>query len=369
MPRRLARSRSRQRPPSVSAEVKGAGLVGPCGPDRPGARRGRRVRRPRGARRGARALAGQEGRAHRAAEVARRAAGCRAARGGRAHQRGEAGGAERARGAACTARAGGDRAHARRRAHRCDAARARRGSRAACTRSRAARLRIETLFRSAGFEVAAGPEIEDDFHNFEALNIPANHPARAMHDTFYFADGRLLAHAHLAGADPRDAGARRAAGDHRAGARLPLRLGHDALADVPPGRGPGGRRGRELRQPEGRAAWLPARPSSSATWRCGCGPRTFPFTEPSAEVDMSCVFCEGTGCRVCKHTGWLEISGCGMVHPNVLRPAASIRSATPATPSAWASIGSRCCAMASTTCACSSRTTCASSRQFRAFSA
>ena len=76
-------------------------------------------------------------------------------------------------------------------------------------------------------------------------------------------------------------------------------------------------------------------------------PSYFPFTEPSAEVDMSCVFCEGKGCRVCKHTGWLEISGCGMVHPErAAGRAASIRSATPAMPSAWASTGSRCCAMA-----------------------
>ena len=78
------------------------------------------------------------------------------------------------------------------------------------------RLRIEQIFRRAGFEVAEGPEIEDDFHNFEALNIPADHPARAMHDTFYLKDGPAAAHAYLAGADPRDADAHAAAGADRA---------------------------------------------------------------------------------------------------------------------------------------------------------
>ena len=91
-------------------------------------------------------------------------------------------------------------------------------------------------------------------------------------------------------------------------------------------------------------------------------PSYFPFTEPSAEVDIQCVLCDGAGCRVCKQTGWLEILGCGMVHPNVLTACGVDATAGRATPSAWASSGSRCCATRSTTCACSSRTTCASSR-------
>jgi phenylalanyl-tRNA synthetase alpha chain len=180
-----------------------------------------------------------------------------------------------------------------------------------------ARLRIETLFRRAGFEVASGPEIEDDFHNFEALNIPPNHPARAMHDTFYFPDGRLL-RTHTSPVQIRALQARGA-----------------PLAIIAPGRvyryesdmthSP------MFHQLEGLVVdenvslanmkavlhgFLQAFFERELAMRLR--PSFFPFTEPSAEVDMSCVFCEGRGCRVCKHTGWLEISGCGMVHPNVL---------------------------------------------------
>jgi phenylalanyl-tRNA synthetase alpha chain len=181
-----------------------------------------------------------------------------------------------------------------------------------------ARLRIETLFRNAGFEVAAGPEIEDDFHNFEALNIPANHPARAMHDTFYFPDGRLL-RTHTSPVQIRE-----------------LRKGRLPLAMIMPGRvyrcdydmthSP------MFHQVEGLVvdenvsfANLKATLKQflqaffEKDLRMRLRPSYFPFTEPSAEVDMSCVFCDGAGCRVCKHTGWLEIAGCGMVHPNVFK--------------------------------------------------
>jgi phenylalanyl-tRNA synthetase alpha chain len=180
-----------------------------------------------------------------------------------------------------------------------------------------ARLRIETLFRRAGFEVAAGPEIEDDFHNFEALNIPADHPARAMHDTFYFADGRLL-RTHTSPVQIRALKERGA-----------------PLAIIAPGRVY--RRDSDMthspmfHQLEGLAVgenvsfanmkavlhgFLQAFFERDLKMRLR--PSYFPFTEPSAEVDMSCVFCAGAGCRICKNTGWLEISGCGMVHPNVL---------------------------------------------------
>ena len=183
-----------------------------------------------------------------------------------------------------------------------------------------ARLRIETLFRNAGFEVASGPEIEDDFHNFEALNIPADHPARAMHDTFYFPDGRLL-RTHTSPVQIRE-----------------LRKGRLPLAMIMPGRvyrcdydmthSP------MFHQVEGLVvdenisfANLKATLQSflraffEKDLRMRLRPSYFPFTEPSAEVDMSCVFCDGAGCRVCKHTGWLEIAGCGMVHPNVFTAA------------------------------------------------
>ena len=180
-----------------------------------------------------------------------------------------------------------------------------------------ARLRIETLFRRAGFEVASGPEIEDDFYNFEALNIPPNHPARAMHDTFYFPDGRLL-RTHTSPVQIRALQARGA-----------------PLAIIAPGRvyrcDSDMTHSPMFHQLEGLVVdenvsfahmkavlhgFLQAFFERELAMRLR--PSFFPFTEPSAEVDMSCVFCEGRGCRVCKHTGWLEISGCGMVHPNVL---------------------------------------------------
>ena len=181
-----------------------------------------------------------------------------------------------------------------------------------------ARLRIERLFRNAGFDVASGPEIEDDFHNFEALNIPPNHPARAMHDTFYFGDGRLLR-------------------THTSPVQIRAMLQHGApLAIIAPGRvyrvdydmthAP------MFHQLEGLVV---GEAVSFANMKAALHgflqqyfeqdlamrlrPSYFPFTEPSAEVDMSCVFCGGKGCRTCKQTGWMEIAGCGMVHPNVLQ--------------------------------------------------
>jgi phenylalanyl-tRNA synthetase alpha chain len=181
-----------------------------------------------------------------------------------------------------------------------------------------ARLRIETLFRRAGFQVASGPEIEDDFHNFEALNIPPNHPARAMHDTFYFGDGRLLR-------------------THTSPVQIRAMLGNGApIALIAPGRvyrvdhdmthSPmfhqleGLVVGESVSFANMKAAlhgFLQAYFEQDLAMRLR--PSYFPFTEPSAEVDMSCVFCGGKGCRTCKQTGWMEIAGCGMVHPNVLR--------------------------------------------------
>jgi phenylalanyl-tRNA synthetase alpha chain len=181
-----------------------------------------------------------------------------------------------------------------------------------------ARLRIEGIFCSAGFDVAEGPEIEDDFHNFEALNIPADHPARAMHDTFYFADGRLLR-------------------THTSPVQIRALLERGApLAVIAPGRvyrsdadlthSPMFHQLEALVVDENISfanlkailhGFVEAFFERDLAMRLR--PSYFPFTEPSAEVDMSCVFCNGAGCRICKHTGWLEILGCGMVHPNVLK--------------------------------------------------
>jgi phenylalanyl-tRNA synthetase alpha chain len=180
-----------------------------------------------------------------------------------------------------------------------------------------ARLRIETLFRRAGFDVATGPEIEDDFHNFGALNIPPNHPARAMQDTFYFPDGRVLR-------------------THTSPVQVRAMLERGApLAVIAPGRvyrcDSDVTHSPMFHQVEGLVvdehvsfANLKAvlhgfvRAFFERDLDMRLRPSYFPFTEPSAEVDMSCVFCDGHGCRICKETGWLEIAGCGMVHPNVL---------------------------------------------------
>jgi phenylalanyl-tRNA synthetase alpha chain len=182
------------------------------------------------------------------------------------------------------------------------------------------RLRIERIFMQAGFEVATGPEVEDDFHNFEALNIPANHPARAMHDTFYFPDGRLL-RTHTSPVQIRAMRARKPPMSLIAPGRVYRNdsdMTHSPMFHQVEGIVVGENVSfanlkamlhtfveRFFEQPLG----MRLRPSY------------FPFTEPSAEVDIECVFCHGAGCRVCKQTGWLEILGCGMIHPNVLAAA------------------------------------------------
>ena len=179
------------------------------------------------------------------------------------------------------------------------------------------RLRIESIFLQAGFQIATGPEVEDDFHNFEALNIPPNHPARAMHDTFYFPDGRLL-RTHTSPVQIRY-----------------LREHAPPLAVIAPGRVY--RNDSDMthtpmfHQVEGLCvgervsfanlkAMLHTFVEHFFERPLGMRlrPSYFPFTEPSAEVDIECVFCHGTGCRVCKQTGWLEVLVCGMIHPKVL---------------------------------------------------
>lgn len=182
------------------------------------------------------------------------------------------------------------------------------------------RLRIEHIFAQAGFQVASGPEVEDDFHNFEALNIPKNHPARAMHDTFYFPDGRLL-RTHTSPVQIRA-----------------MRAQRPPLAVIAPGRvyrvDSDMTHSPMFHQVEGMAV---GESISFANLKAmlhtfverfferplgmRLRPSYFPFTEPSAECDIECVFCSGKGCRVCKQTGWLEILGCGMIHPNVLKAA------------------------------------------------
>ncbi len=177
--------------------------------------------------------------------------------------------------------------------------------------------RIEQLFASAGFSVEEGPEVEDDYHNFEALNIPAHHPARAMHDTFYFADGRLL-RTHTSPVQIRVM-------EHREPPFRVIAPGRVYRCDSDLTHTP------MFHQVEGFLV------DEQATFADLKGvlyeflrnffedeglklrfrPSYFPFTEPSAEVDVQCVKCGGAGCRVCKHSGWLEVLGCGMIHPAV----------------------------------------------------
>jgi phenylalanyl-tRNA synthetase alpha chain len=181
-----------------------------------------------------------------------------------------------------------------------------------------ARRRIEQIFRQAGFIVADGPEIEDDWHNFGALNIPADHPARAMHDTFYFPDGRLL-RTHTSPVQIR-------AMQTQAPPLKIISPGRVYRCDSDMTHTPMFHQVEGLVVDEGisfanlKAAlqsFLQAFFEASVSIRLR--PSYFPFTEPSAEFDISCVACSGRGCRVCKQTGWLEVGGCGMVHPNVLR--------------------------------------------------
>jgi len=176
--------------------------------------------------------------------------------------------------------------------------------------------RISQLFANVGFEIVEGPEVEDDYHNFEALNIPASHPARAMHDTFYFDDHTLL-RTHTSPVQVRIMETR----------PPPLRViapGRVYRCDSDLTHTP------MFHQVEG---FLVDENVSFADLRgvlyefltlffekgmpVRFRPSYFPFTEPSAEVDIECVICGGSGCRVCKQSGWLEVMGCGMVHPKV----------------------------------------------------
>jgi phenylalanyl-tRNA synthetase alpha chain len=179
---------------------------------------------------------------------------------------------------------------------------------------------IVSIFGGLGFSVAEGPEIETDFYNFEALNIPRDHPARDMQDTFYLSDDTLL-RTHTSPVQIRTM--RAAAG------RTPVKIivpGRVFRRDVPDAS-----HSPVFHQVEGLAVdrhitmgdlkgtlELFAREMFGPKSRIRFRPSFFPFTEPSAEVDVLCFMCGGAGCRACKD-GWLEILGSGMVHPKVLR--------------------------------------------------
>jgi phenylalanyl-tRNA synthetase alpha chain len=176
--------------------------------------------------------------------------------------------------------------------------------------------RMEDFFSAIGFDVVEGPEIEDDYYNFEALNIPAHHPARAMHDTFYV-DEHTVLRTHTSPVQVRVMESQ----------EPPLRIicpGRVYRCDSDLTHSP------MFHQVEG---LLIDEHSSFADLKgliedflrvfferelaVRFRPSYFPFTEPSAEVDIQCVNCGGQGCRVCSQTGWIEVMGCGMVHPKV----------------------------------------------------
>ncbi len=178
--------------------------------------------------------------------------------------------------------------------------------------------RIEAIFAAVGYTVEEGPEIEDDYHNFEALNIPFHHPARAMHDTFYVDDTHVL-RTHTSPVQVRTM-------EHQ---KPPIRIicpGRVYRCDSDLTHTP------MFHQIEGLVVdkgisfadlkgtmdeFLKAFFEADVPVRFR--PSYFPFTEPSAEVDIGCTHCGGKGCRVCKQSGWIEILGCGMVHPEVLK--------------------------------------------------
>jgi phenylalanyl-tRNA synthetase alpha chain len=182
------------------------------------------------------------------------------------------------------------------------------------------RNKIVSIFQRLGFAVAEGPEIEDDWHNFTALNLPQNHPARDMQDTFYVSqnpDWMLRTHTSSVQVREMEKG------------KLPIRI-------ICPGRvyrneTISARAHCFFHQVEGlyiaedvsfadlkQTLYFFVQEMFGDTVKVRFRPSYFPFTEPSAEMDITCLICGGKGCNVCKHTGWVEILGCGMVHPNVL---------------------------------------------------
>ncbi len=181
------------------------------------------------------------------------------------------------------------------------------------------RENIQDIFLGLGYVIAEGPEVETDYYNFEALNLPQDHPARDMQDTFFVSGGNLL-RTHTSPVQVRFM--------EKTAPELPVKI-------IVPGkvyrRDDDATHSPMFHQVEGLAIDrritfsdlkgtldLFAREMFSPDTRTRFRPSYFPFTEPSVEVDISCVMCRGKGCRVCSHTGWLEILGAGMVHPRVL---------------------------------------------------
>jgi phenylalanyl-tRNA synthetase alpha chain len=179
---------------------------------------------------------------------------------------------------------------------------------------------VEEIFLGMGFTIAEGPEVESDYYNFEALNLPKNHPARDMQDSFYITEDILL----------------RTQTSPVQARTMEKMKGEVPVKIISPGKvfrrdNDDATHSHQFMQIEG--LYIDSNVSMSdlkgvlltfakemfgADQKIRLRPSFFPFTEPSVEVDLSCMFCKGEGCRVCKHTGWIEILGAGMVHPKVL---------------------------------------------------
>ncbi len=178
---------------------------------------------------------------------------------------------------------------------------------------------VESIFRSMGYSVSSGPEIESDYYNFEALNFPSDHPARDAMDTIFITD-RMLLRTHTS------------PNQIRIMERTPPPLRYLVPGKVYRNDAPDASHSPMFHQVEGFAVdekisfcdlkgtidyFLKS--LFGALIRTRFRPSFFPFTEPSAEVDISCIFCGGEGCRVCKQSGWIELLGCGMIDPAVFR--------------------------------------------------
>jgi phenylalanyl-tRNA synthetase alpha chain len=180
---------------------------------------------------------------------------------------------------------------------------------------------IEDLFISMGYAVAEGPEVEKDYYNFEALNLPKNHPARDMQDSFYISE-ELLLRTHTSPVQARTM--ERHEGKGPVKVICPGKVYRRDTDDAT--------HSHQFMQIEGLyvdknvtlsdlkgTLTVFAQKMFGEDRRIRLRPSFFPFTEPSVEMDISCFHCGGEGCSVCKHTGWIEILGAGMVHPNVLK--------------------------------------------------
>jgi len=189
------------------------------------------------------------------------------------------------------------------------------------------RERVESIFQRLGFVIAEGPELEDEYHNFEALNMPAEHPARDMQDTLYLErpvpafDGRraaTLLRTHTSGMQIRYMEAHqppiRLIAPGRVYRRDGLDLTHSPMFSQIEGLVVGERV--TLADLKGTLVAF-ALELFGLDRQTRVRPSFFPYTEPSAEVDISCAACGGSGCGMCKHTGWIEVLGSGMVHPAV----------------------------------------------------